>query len=157
MNEQGVTSNKTGRAIVCLGGGALLLAMAIDALAVVGRWIGVPLIGSIEMVKATVCLSACAAMIVATLVKRHAHVHFLTDRIPKRFAGLFDGFSGVASACFFAAVAAGSGWLLIDSWGAFEESEILHIPYVPLRTLASATALGVSVLFLLGPMLGRRK
>jgi hypothetical protein len=48
----------------------------------------------------------------------------------------------------FAALLAGSVWIAMDLWGGYEESEILHIPYRPLRiavVLALLTLLIIAV------------
>jgi hypothetical protein len=68
-----------------IGSAALLLAMSIDAVAVLGRHLGWPLLGAIELVQACIVLAASAAIIVATLRGAHARVHILTERLPERW------------------------------------------------------------------------
>ena len=57
------------RVAFVVGSMGLLGAMSADALAVLGRHVGLPLLGSIEIVQACVVLVASAAMIGATLRK----------------------------------------------------------------------------------------
>ncbi len=64
--------SRTHAVLVIVGGGALLAAMAIDGLAVIGRHVGWPLLGSIEAVQAAVLVSGCVALLVATRARRHA-------------------------------------------------------------------------------------
>ena len=69
------------RVLVAIGGTALLIAMSVDALAVVGRHSGLPFLGSIEIVQAAVLISGASAMLIATLAGVHARVHLLVDRL----------------------------------------------------------------------------
>ena len=131
-----------------LGGIALLFAMAVEAVAVLGRHIGLPLPGSIELVQAAILVASSAAMLSATLADKHARVHLVMDHLKgvplvtlKRVQALF-GF------LFFCALAAGSIWIFIDLWSGFEESEVLHIPYAPLRIVCILSVLGVAFEFL---------
>ena len=39
----------------------------------------------------------------------------------------------VLSVLFFAGLLTGSAWLLLDLWNGHEESELLRVPYRPLR------------------------
>jgi TRAP-type transport system small permease protein len=131
-----------------LGAIALLLAMAVDTLAVLGRHIGIPLPGSIELVQAAILVASSTAMLSATLADKHARVHLVMDRLKggpkvalKRVQAVFGGL-------FFCFLAAGSIWIFMDLWGGFEESEVLHIPFAPLRIVGIVSALGVAFEFL---------
>jgi hypothetical protein len=84
------------RIAVWTGGTALLAATAVDTLAVVGRNVGLPLVGSIELVQAAVLVAGVFGLIFATAGDDHARVRILTDRLGRlrRLAdrwGLFDG------------------------------------------------------------------
>ena len=136
------------RVLVWTGGGALLLAMSVDALAVIGRHAGVPLLGSIEIVQVAVLLAGVAAMLVATLARVHATVHLLAERVPGHGRDVLQRFSLFCAALFFAALLAGSLWIAADLWHAQEESELLRLPYRPLRILTIAAALLVTLVFL---------
>jgi TRAP-type transport system small permease protein len=135
------------RWLVLVGGGALLLAMAVDGLAVVGRHIGWPLLGSIEIIQAAVLVAGCAALVVATLAGVHARVHLLVDRMPARPRDLLARIGMLAGALLFGALAAASVWIAADLWPGHEESEWLRVPYRPLRIIALAAALTVAGAF----------
>src|SRR5271170_6230492 len=75
-------------ALFYIGAAGLLIAIAADALAVLGRHTGIPLLGSIEIMQAAILLASSAAIVLATAAKRHAVVHLLVDRLsaPARIA-----------------------------------------------------------------------
>ena len=66
---------------IWVGGGALLAATAIDTFAVIGRQIGLPLRGAIELIQAAVLVAGCIALVLATHVDRHARVPWLWLRL----------------------------------------------------------------------------
>jgi TRAP-type C4-dicarboxylate transport system permease small subunit len=131
-----------------LGAFSLLLAMAVDTLAVVGRHVGIPFPGSIEMVQAAILVASSAAILSATLANKHARVHLVMDRIKGKPRAVLRCVQTAVSALFFCALAAGSIWIFVDLWGGFEESEVLHIPFAPLRIVSIVTVLGVAFGFL---------
>jgi TRAP-type C4-dicarboxylate transport system permease small subunit len=126
-----------------LGGIALLFAMAVEALAVAGRHIGIPLPGSIELVQAAILVASSAAMLSATLADKHARVRLVADRLKGGPLVLLKRIQVVFSILFFCALAAGSIWIFLDLWGGFEESEVLRIPFAPLRIICIVSLLGV--------------
>jgi hypothetical protein len=73
--------SKFGRWLFYLGAAALLFAMAVEAIAVLGRHIGVPLWGSIELVQVGILVASSTALLSATLANKHARVRILTDRV----------------------------------------------------------------------------
>ena len=120
-----------------LGAAALLFAVAVDAIAVIGRHIGKPLLGSIELMQAAILIAASAAIVSATMVDKHAVVHLLIDRLSPRMRLIMGRVHAALCAwCFFIALAAGSIWIALDLRGGNEESELLHIPYAPLRVVS---------------------
>ena len=131
-----------------LGGIALLFAMAVEAVAVLGRHIGIPLPGSIELVQAAILVTSSAAMLSAKLADKHARVRLLMDRLKGRPLILLRRVQALSSVLFFCALAAGSIWILMDLWGGFEESEVLHIRIAPLRIVCIVSVLGVAFDFL---------
>lgn len=141
--------------LVIVGGGALLVAMAVDGLAVIGRHVGWPLLGSIEAVQAAVLVAGAVALLVATLANRHARVHLLVDRCPPALVHALHVAGALLGAALFLALAFASAWIASDLWSGHEESEWLHIPYAPLRVLTVASALSVSAAFI--RMLRRRR
>ncbi len=121
--------------LTAVGSIALLVAMAADAIAVAGRHLKIPLLGSIEIVQACVVLAASAATIGTTLAGGHMIVTLVTERLmPEPAARLRRLADGVA-ALFFAAVAAGSIWMAVELWGEHEISETLGIPFRWLRVV----------------------
>jgi TRAP-type C4-dicarboxylate transport system permease small subunit len=130
-----------------IGAGGLAVVMLTEALAVIGRHIGWPILGALEIVQAAILPAACASMVVGTLADAHAAVHLITDRLSGSPKVWLARFAALLSACFFAGLAAGATWLAYDMWGAYEESEVLLIPYRPLRiTVVLAMAI-VTALF----------
>ena len=121
--------------LVWVAGSALLGAVAVDALAMIGRRISVPLIGSIEIVEALVLVAACGGLIVATLERAHARVSILLKRLPPDWQTGARRLHAFAAVLFFAALLIGSAWIAADLWGGHEESELLRIPYWPLRAI----------------------
>jgi TRAP-type C4-dicarboxylate transport system permease small subunit len=139
-----------------LGAAALLFAVAVDAIAVIGRHIGRPLLGSIELMQAAILIAASAAIVSATLVDKHAVVHLLIDRLPPRARSIMDRVHAVLCALFFIALAAGGIWIALDLRGGNEESELLHIPYAPLRVVSIVAVAAVAFIYVLR-IAGRRR
>jgi TRAP-type C4-dicarboxylate transport system permease small subunit len=132
-----------------LGAAALLFAMAVDAIAVLGRHIGKPLLGSIELMQAAILVAASAAIVSATMVNKHAVVHLLIDRLSPRARSIMDRVHAALCAIFFLALAAGSIWIALDLRGGHEESELLRIPYAPLRIISILSVLGAALIYVL--------
>ncbi len=122
-----------------VGSAALFLAMAIDALAVLMRHVGATLLGSIELVQAAILVAASCAVVVATRLGAHARVHLLTNRLGARSRNAVAALSRTLSVLFFLLLAAGQAWVAHDLWHGQEESELLHIPYAPLRIIGIAS------------------
>jgi TRAP-type C4-dicarboxylate transport system permease small subunit len=137
-----------------LGAAALLFAMAVDAIAVLGRHIGTPLLGSIELMQAAILVAASAAIVSATMVNKHAVVHLLIDRLSPRARRILDRVHAALCAIFFLALAAGGIWIALDLRGGHEESELLRIPYAPLRIISILSVLGVTLIYLLRAVKG---
>jgi TRAP-type C4-dicarboxylate transport system permease small subunit len=131
-----------------IGSAGLLMAMAADAFAVLGRHLGIPLLGSIEIVQASVVLVASAAMIAATLRNSHARVHLLLNRLSAERKQLFERLSDVVSALVFLVFAIGSIWIASELWNGHELTDLLHIPLRWLRAFWIATSLLIVVLLM---------
>ena len=136
------------RLLVVVGGGALLLAMAVDAIAVVGRHSGLPLLGSIELVQACVLVSAAAALTLATLAGTHAVVHLVVDRVSPRIRQSMLALNSLLSALLFLTFFAGEAWLAWEFWEHYEQSEVLRIPFRPLRIILVLACAALAVIFL---------
>jgi TRAP-type C4-dicarboxylate transport system permease small subunit len=130
-----------------LGAAALLFAVVVDAVAVFGRHIGVPLLGSIELMQAAILVASSAAIVSATMADRHAVVHLLIDRLSPRMRSIMARIHAMLCAIFFIALAAGSIWIAVDLRGGHEESELLRIPYAPLRVISILCVLGVALVY----------
>lgn len=137
--------NRLRDALVWVAGGALLAAMLVDTAAMLGRHLGMPLLGAIELVQAAVVIASAGALVCAALEAVHARVHLIVDRLPPAARAWSAGINALAAALFYAALLAGSAWITRDLWRGHEESELLRIPYRPLRVVVLAM-----LLFLLG-------
>lgn len=131
-----------------IGAAALLLAMAVETIAVLGRHAGIPLLGSLELMQACILLMASAAMLSATMNKGHATVTLLTNRVGERGRRILSAFADLLSALFFIGLTAGAFWLAVESWNDYEQSELLHIPFRPLRIVALTAGGAIAVIFL---------
>lgn len=134
-------------ALIWLGGVALLLATGIDTVAVIGRHVGMPVNGSIELMQAAVMLSGAVALVISLWDDAHARVHLLLDRLTPATRRLHDWLSDACTLTFLAALLAGSAWLAADLWHGHEQSELLGVPWAALRAIANvALALGIALL-----------
>jgi TRAP-type C4-dicarboxylate transport system permease small subunit len=140
--------SETPRLIVWLGGGALLAAAAIDTVAIIGRHLGVPLHGSIELVQAAILMAGAVALIVATLAGSHARVHLMLDRVKGAMHSALNRMGDALSALLFLAFLIGGLWIAADLWRGHEVSEIIGVPYAILRISANVALLVVSYIFL---------
>jgi TRAP-type transport system small permease protein len=131
-----------------IGAGGLVLAMAVEALAVLGRHAGIPLLGAMEIIQASILLMASAAMLSATLNRGHATVTLLTTRVSPRAREYLHAFANLLSALFFLGLTAGVLWLAVEAWNDHEQSELLHIPFRPLRIVSLVAAIAIAAVFL---------
>jgi len=143
--------------LVVGGGGALLAAAGVDTISVIGRHIGLPLLGSIELVQAAVLIAGSASLVAATLAASHAVVRLVVDRLPAKMRGVLNWVNGLASALLFLGLLTGSVWIMADMWGGHEESELLRLPYIPLRLICCASLATVALIFLVRALGRSRK
>jgi TRAP-type transport system small permease protein len=122
-------------ALVIIGGFALLAVVFIDVLAVLGRHLKLPLIGSIEWAQAAVLIAGCVALVLATRQAVHARVHLLLDRMPANWRARLLATHMVAIVVVLAALLWGSAWVMANLWYGHEESEVMRVPYRPLRVV----------------------
>ena len=141
------TTSLVVRFLVILGGGALLFAMAVDAIAVAGRHLGLPLLGSIELVQASVLVSAAMAMIVATIGRTHAVVHLVVDRVSRVRRRQMLWVNALLSALLFGAFLVGSAWLCWEMWSHYEQSDVLRVPFRPLRVTLVLSCAALAAIF----------
>lgn len=137
------------RIVFLAGASALLLAMATDTLAVLGRHTGIALPGAIEFIQACIVVAASAAIVFATLSQSHASVHILTERLRPGVAQAMAATADAASAAAFLIFAGGSAWVAAELWNTYELTEILHLPLRVLRIVWISSALLASTLFIL--------
>ena len=145
------------RILVVGGGGALLAAAGIDTISVIGRHIGLPFLGSIELVQAAVLIAGSASLVAATLAGSHAVVRLVVDRLPAKMRGALSWANSLASALLFLGLLAGSVWITVDMWGGHEESELLRVPYIPLRLICCGSLAAVALVFLVHALGRSRK
>jgi TRAP-type C4-dicarboxylate transport system permease small subunit len=136
------------RLVIWIGGAAMLAATAIDTVAVIGRNIGRPLVGSIELVEAAILVSGTVALALATADDLHARVRLVIDRLGGGVREVLERFSRLAAAGFFAALAWGSIWLAVDMWPGHEQSELLGVPWRVLRAVANIGLVGCALIAL---------
>ena len=122
---------------VWIGGAGLIAAVVIDTLAVIGRNLGTPIVGSIELIQAAVLVSGIVGLVLATAKDEHARVRIITERFP-RWRRLFDLIGSAAMVLLFGALLAGSTWLAADLWTGHEQSELVGVPWAVLRLIANA-------------------
>lgn len=130
------------------GAAGLLLVMVIETIAVIGRHVRIPLLGALELAQAAIVPAACASMVIASLAGTHAVVHLVTERVPPNARLTLDRLSSALAALFFGGLAFAASWLTFDFWGSFEESDVLHIPFRPLRVVVAISAAALSLIFL---------
>ena len=131
-----------------VGAAGLLFAIGADAVAVLGRHLGIPLLGSIELMQAAILLASSAAIVLATVANKHAVVHLLIDRLSPRRRALMERVHALLSAVFFAALGVGSLWIAYDLRDGHDQSELLRIPYAPLRIVSIVAVLAVAAIYL---------
>ena len=130
------------------GAGGLLLAMVVETVAVLGRHAGIPLVGALEIIQACILLMASTAMLSATLNKGHATVTILTNRVGEGARRVLQAFGHLLSAAFFLGLTIGVAWLTMDAWNEHERSEMLHIPFKPLRIISLLAAGAITLVFI---------
>lgn len=129
------------------GSGALLLAMATDALAVAGRHLGISLLGAIEIVEACVVVAATSAIVIATIDGTHARVRILLEQVGEGVADALERMASLASALIFLVLIAGSIWLAADLWNGHEVTEVLGLPLRWFRLFWIAGTLVTAAIF----------
>lgn len=120
-------------ALIWTGGAALMAAALVDTVFVIGRHIGAPVHGAIEMVEAAILVSGGCAMVMASLAGIHARVHVVLDRLPAGLKALAHRTGDLLTALFFAGLLGGALWIAGDLWASHERSELLGIPWRVLR------------------------
>ena len=155
--HSGSSPPRTPGPLLYVGGGALLATVAIIATAVIARHLGRTLTGSLELAQATILIASSCSLVAATLAQRHATVHLLVDRVGPRARAVLRSISTFLGALFFMLLAAGAIWIASDLWNGHEESELMHIPYAPLRIIGIAAVLSAAGILAAQLASGRRR
>lgn len=134
------------RIVIWIGGLALLAATLVDTVAVIGRNVGLPFTGSIEVMQALVLLSGGLGIVIATLEQSHARVRLVVDRLSPRAREVADRFSNFMTLAFLVLLLVGSGWLAVDLWHGYEQSEWLGIPWAAMRMVANGCLLAAAAI-----------
>jgi len=116
-----------------IGAAGMLVAMASDALAVLGRHVGFTLPGSIELFQVAAVVALSMAILLASLNDRHAAVDLLVGRASPRTARVLFLIGRLALTLAFTLLCAGSIWVSADLWSTHEMTEIRAIPLRPFR------------------------
>jgi ABC-type cobalamin transport system permease subunit len=71
----------------------------------------------------------------------------ITERLPPLARRSAAGVGALLAGIYFLALFAGSAWLVAEYWNSFEQTEVLHIPFRPLRVLVAAAAIAIAGAF----------
>lgn len=134
------------RILLAIGSGGLLVAMAADAIAVLGRHIGFTFPGSIEIFQVAIVVGLSASILLASLADRHAAVDLIVTRASAGVRHRLVLVGRLALALTFALLFAGSAWVAADLWSTHEMTELLAIPLRPFR-LVWIVACGLAALY----------
>ena len=141
--------SRTKTLVIWIGGLALLAATLVDTFAVIGRHVGLPLHGSIELMQAIVLVSGSVGLVVATWDLSHARVRIVVERLSPAARRVADLFSDLLTLAFVLALLAGSVWIMADLWDGHEQSELIGVPWLALRLIANVCLLACAVLLTL--------
>jgi TRAP-type C4-dicarboxylate transport system permease small subunit len=140
-----------GGVLLATGAIGLLGAMLTDAIAVVGRHIGIPLTGSIELVQAFIVLGASSAIAYASLGATHAAVDLVFHRLPISAQRVAHRLAALLGFLFVAALVVGSAWIAWEYRDANERTELLGIELKWLRLFWLACAV-IAAAAMLAPL-----
>jgi TRAP-type C4-dicarboxylate transport system permease small subunit len=143
-----VASHQQRGPLFYIGAAGLLLAVTVEVISVAGRQLSAPVHGALEFIQTAILVTASVAMLSATLANTHATVHLVTSRAPPELKRLLARFAAVLSAIFFIGLAGAGAWLTIEHWNLHEESELLHIPFRPLRILSFLSVVAIAGVFI---------
>jgi len=133
------------RLLLIAGSAGLLLAMATDGLAVLGRHVGFAVNGAIELFQVCAVIALSSAILLATLAERHAAVDLLAGRLPPRSQHWLAVAGRVAALAAFVILAVGSAWVSSDLWPMHEMTEQLAIPLRAFRLFWLAACVAAAV------------
>jgi TRAP-type transport system small permease protein len=141
--------------VLLTGAVGLIGAMLADGIAVVGRHIGIPFTGSIELVQAFIVLGAASAIAYASLGATHAAVDLIFHRLPISAQHLANRFAALLGFLFLAALVIGSAWIAWEYRDAGERTELLGIELKWLRLFWLACAV-IAAAAMLAPLFAKK-
>lgn len=144
-----------GGVLLLTGAVGLIGAMLTDSIAVVGRHVGIPFTGSIELVQAFIVLGAASAIAYASLGATHAAVDLVFHRLPISAQHLANRFAALLGFLFLAALVIGSAWIAWEYRDAGERTELLGIELKWLRLFWLACAV-IAAGAMLAPLFAKR-
>lgn len=142
--------------MIWAGGIALIIAAALNLLAVIGRHSGLPLKGAIELVQVVVLIGGSLALVAATLGRNHARVHLILDRLTGSNRDVAEWVCTALSILFYLMLLGGSYWLAVDLWGSQEVSELVGVPWRAMRAFLNLTLVVIIALLVRQLVEGRR-
>lgn len=145
------------RFLIFTGSAGLLLAMATDAIAVLGRHAGFAVIGSIEIFQVSIVVALSSAVLMVSLMNRHATVDLIVGRASDGTKHVLAQIGRVALALTFGLVAFGSAWVAADLWPTTEMTELLSIRIAPFRLIWIAACTIAAIHFAVEFVKGMRK
>lgn len=125
--------------LIWSGGIALLAATLIDVLGMLGRHLGIPLHGAIELIQPAVLYAGCAGLLLASLAGRHARVNLLAERLSARGQAIVGVLEDAITLLFYLALLIGSAILAIDLWDGHEVGELTGVPWRWMRLTVNVT------------------
>ena len=135
------------RIALLVGAIGLLGAGLSDFCGVLGRHIGHPLPGAIELVRLFIVLIVSASLVIATWENGHAAVHLVIDRTQAGLRAVLLRLGAASAAVAFALLSAANIWMLLLTWGGGEQTDLLGLPLAPLRLLWCLATLVVTARF----------
>ena len=144
-----------GGVLLVTGAVGLLGAMLTDAIAVVGRHIGIPFTGSIELVQVFIVVGASSAIAYASLGATHAAVDLVFHRLPISAQRLAHRLAALLGFLFVAALLVGSAWIAWEYRDAGERTELLGIELKWLRLFWLACAI-IGAVAMLTPLFAKK-
>ena len=144
-----------GGLLLATGAVGLIGAMLTDSIAVVGRHVGIPFTGSIELVQAFIVLGAASAIAYASLGAKHAAVDLVFHRLPISAQRVAHGLAALLGFLFLAAMVIGSAWIAWEYRDAGERTELLGIEVKWLRLFWLACAV-IAAAAMLAPLFAKK-
>lgn len=148
--------DRLGSVLLATGAVGLLGAMAADSIAVVGRHVGLPFTGSIELVQAFVVLGASSAIAYASMGATHAVVDLVFHRLSPRGQALAHRLAALLGFLFVGALAFGSAWIAWEYRDAGERTELLGLQVSWLRMFWVACAV-IAAVAIVAPLFGKSR